>query len=100
MYVAVIQPLDKFIFFCLSHIWQYGVQIKRRLRRLIPNEIRGEEPSAVYYHEIAAIIDEGGADSIYLHYGVWDDYLYNLKKGRFWGWAKDVHDKFWRRLHK
>lgn len=66
----------------------------------IISEIRGEEPNAVYYHEIATIIDEGGADSIYLHYGIWDDNLYNLKKGRFWHWTKEIHDKFWRRLHK
>ena len=30
----------------------------------IVSEIEGKEPSAEYYHEIAAIIDAGGADSI------------------------------------
>lgn len=52
-----------------------------------------------YYHEIATIIDAGGADSIYLHYGIWDDELYRVKKGHFWGWAKTVHDKVWRARH-
>ncbi|NOT46828.1 MAG: FAD-dependent oxidoreductase [Acidobacteria bacterium] len=63
-------------------------------------EISGEKPCTEYYHEIAAIIDAGGPDSIYLHYGVWDDSLYQLKKGRFWSWAKDSHDAFWRMRNK
>lgn len=66
----------------------------------IISEIKGEEPRREYYHEIATIIDAGGPDSIYLHYGIWDDSLYRLKKGRFWGWAKDSHDAFWRMKHK
>jgi len=61
--------------------------------------INGKEPSTEYYHEIAAIIDAGGADSIYLHYGIWDDAMYRLKKGHFWGLAKDIHDKIWRERH-
>lgn len=65
----------------------------------IISEIAGEEPKAVYYHEISAIIDQGSADSIYLHYGVWDDYLYDLKKGRFWSWAKEIHDNVWMSVH-
>lgn len=62
----------------------------------IISELKGEEPKKEYYHEIATIIDAGGADSIYLHYGIWDDSLFQLKKGRFWGWAKDAHDAFWK----
>lgn len=62
-------------------------------------EIKGEESSEYYYHEIATIIDQGGADSIYLHYGVWDDSLYRLKKGRIWSWAKRIHDKLWKLAH-
>lgn len=65
----------------------------------IVSEIKGEAPDEVYYHEIAAIIEAGGADSIYLHYGIWDETLYRLKKGSFWGWAKSVHDRFWRAKH-
>ena len=65
----------------------------------IISEIKGEEPGAEYYHEIATIIDAGGADSIYLHYGIWDDSLYRLKKGKFWGWTKEIHDRFWRAKH-
>lgn len=61
--------------------------------------INGEEPTTEYYHEIATVIDAGGADSIFLHYGVWDDATYRVKKGHFWGWAKEVHDKLWRARH-
>jgi sulfide:quinone oxidoreductase len=63
-------------------------------------EIKGQEPKEYYYHEIAAIIDQGGADSIYLHYGIWDKSLYRLKKGRFWGWVKKIHNKLWRTMHE
>lgn len=63
-------------------------------------ELDGENPKQEYYHEIATIIDAGGPDSIYLHYGIWDDALYRLKTGRFWGWAKDSHDAFWRTRNK
>lgn len=66
----------------------------------IISELKGEEPKKEYYHEIAAIIDAGGADSIFLHYGIWDDSIRSLKKGKFWGWAKDGHDAFWRTRHK
>jgi sulfide:quinone oxidoreductase len=62
-------------------------------------EIQGEKPEKVYYHEIATIIDAGGADSIYLHYGIWDDTLYRLKKGKFWGRAKGIHDSIWQSRH-
>lgn len=65
----------------------------------IVSEIEGEVAGAEYYHEIAAIIDAGGEDSIYLHYGIWDDTLYRLKKGKFWGWAKEIHDRLWRAKH-
>jgi sulfide:quinone oxidoreductase len=63
------------------------------------SEIKGEKPEKEYYHEIATIIDAGGADSIYLHYGIWDDTTYRLKKGMIWGWAKEAHDAFWRQRH-
>ena len=66
----------------------------------IASEIKGEEPGKYYYHEIASIIDAGGPDSIYLHYGIWDDELYRLKKGRFWGYLKQIHDDFWRAAHQ
>jgi len=62
-------------------------------------EIKGESPSAEYYHEIDAIIDAGGADSIHLHYGIWDEQVFSLKQGTFWSWAKNVHDRLWQAHH-
>lgn len=73
-------------------------QAKTAAKNII-SELSCKEPSAVYYHEIAAIIDQGGADSLYLHYGIWDDYLYNVKKGKFWSWAKNMHDSLWQSYH-
>ncbi|MFZ1702243.1 MAG: FAD-dependent oxidoreductase [Pyrinomonadaceae bacterium] len=65
----------------------------------IISEIKGEQPNSEYYHEIATVIDAGGAESIYLHYGIWDETHYKVKKGRFWSWAKDIHDTYWRARH-
>lgn len=63
-------------------------------------ELNGAEPQKEYYHEIATIIDSGGPDTIYLHYGIWDDALYKVKQGRFWSVAKNVHDAYWRSVHR
>lgn len=63
----------------------------------IVSEIRGEEPNEEYVHEIASIIDAGGPDSIFLHYGIWDESMHSLHTGKFWGWAKRSHDAFWRK---
>ncbi len=65
----------------------------------LQNELAGELPEHTYYHEVASIIDAGGRDSIYLHYGVWDDELYNVKRGRTWGLIKEAHDAVWRLRH-
>ncbi|MCB1023380.1 MAG: FAD-dependent oxidoreductase [Acidobacteria bacterium] len=65
----------------------------------IISELQGDEPKEVYYHEIAAIIDQGGSDSIYLNYGFWDDSVYRLKTGSMWGMVKRIHDKLWRNRH-
>lgn len=65
----------------------------------IAKELTGQEPKDNYYHEVASIIDAGGRDSIYLHYGIWDDELYSVRKGMTWGWIKEVHDAAWRHRH-
>ena len=66
----------------------------------IVSEIEGKEPKELYYEDIATIIDQGGSDSIYLHYGCWDDSVYRLKTGNMWGMVKGVHDKIWRMKHR
>lgn len=65
----------------------------------IAAEINGEQPEEIYYHEIATIIDQGDADSIYLHYGIWNDKFYELQKGTLWSWAKEIHERFWLAKH-
>jgi sulfide:quinone oxidoreductase len=63
-------------------------------------EIEGREPKAEYNHEVKYVIDEGGADSIYLHKGLWDSSTpTEFKQGRFWSWAKRVHEKYWLQQH-
>lgn len=65
----------------------------------IAAEIKGEPPDEIYHHEIAAIIDQSGADSIYLHYGIWNDKLYRLQEGTLWSWVKSIHDRYWETVH-
>jgi sulfide:quinone oxidoreductase len=61
--------------------------------------IEGREPQAEYNHEVKYVIDEGGADSIYLHKGLWDDTRAEVRQGRFWSWAKRVQEKYWLQKH-
>lgn len=62
-------------------------------------EIEGQEPEARYNHELMLVIDEGGKDSIYLQKPLWEEGEASLKQGRFWGWAKHVHQKYWQKIH-
>jgi len=62
-------------------------------------EIEGRKPEASYDHELMLVIDEGGGDSIYLHRKLWDEEGGDLRQGRFWGWAKRAHTRYWTRLH-
>lgn len=65
----------------------------------IASEIAGRKPVEEYYHEIAMVIDAGGSDSIYLRYGITDETLYGVRKGRIWGLAKNTHDRIWQARH-
>jgi sulfide:quinone oxidoreductase len=62
-------------------------------------EIEGRKPEASYDHELMLVIDEGGGDSIYLHRKLWDEEGADLRRGRFWSWAKRAHTRYWTRLH-
>ncbi len=61
----------------------------------LAREIRGEKPNTVYDHEMMLVIDEGGDDAIYLYKGLWPDEKARVKQGRFWSWAKRIHQKYW-----
>lgn len=78
---------------------QMAVQQAKVAASNIFSEIKGEAPDAEYYHQIAAIIDQGGSDSIYLRYGIWDETLYRLQTGTLWSWIKNLHDKYWQAVH-
>lgn len=62
-------------------------------------EIDGLDPISFYNHEMMTVIDEGGGDAIYLHKGLWDNEPATVRQGRFWSWAKRVHDKYWLASH-
>lgn len=62
-------------------------------------EIEGLDPVSFYNHEMMMVIDEGDGDAIYLHKGLWDDEPAIVRQGRFWSWAKRVHDKYWLATH-
>ena len=62
-------------------------------------EINGKEPDAVYDHEMMMVIDEGAGDTIYLHKGLWSDERASVRQGRFWSWAKRIHERYWLALH-
>lgn len=64
----------------------------------IAAEIKGRRPEVRYDHGMTLVIDEGGEDSIYLHHKFWDESETLIRQGRFWGWAKQVHEKYWTRL--
>jgi NADH dehydrogenase FAD-containing subunit len=67
--------------------------------RNVAAEIEGREPDANYYHEMMLVIDEGGRDSIYLHKALWEEDKGVVGHGRFWRWAKWVHEKYWGSRH-
>jgi sulfide:quinone oxidoreductase len=58
-------------------------------------EIRGAAPERIYRHDLALIIDQGGTDAIFLHYGIWDETLYGLKEGKMWSRMKSTHNQLW-----
>lgn len=63
-------------------------------------EIEGREPQRIYDHELMLVIDEGGANPIYLHKELWKDDSGTVRQGRFWRWAKRAHEKYWEYQHR
>jgi sulfide:quinone oxidoreductase len=62
-------------------------------------EISGHEPAVRYDHELMLVIDEGGEDSIFLHKELWERKHARVSQGLFWGWAKQINQKYWQRTH-
>jgi sulfide:quinone oxidoreductase len=60
-------------------------------------ELEGRPFNTEYNHEMMLVIDEGGPDSLYFHKALWDeDAEATVRKGRFWSWAKRIHEKYWK----
>jgi sulfide:quinone oxidoreductase len=62
-------------------------------------EIEGREPVSRYQHEMRFVIDEIGAGSLYLHKDLSTDDPATVRQGRFWSWAKRVHERYWEVSH-
>ena len=62
-------------------------------------EVEGLNPLSTYNHEMMMVIDAGGEDTIYLHQDLWAREPGNVRQGRFWSWAKRVHDRYWMARH-
>ena len=66
----------------------------------ISAEINGSEPKAEYKHEIMLVIDTGGADAIFLRKNVGRNEPATIRQGRFWRWAKRIHELYFQHLHR
>jgi len=62
-------------------------------------EIDGRAPVSHYQHELKFVIDEIGADSLYVEKDLSADRPATVRQGHFWSWAKRVHEKYWEVSH-
>lgn len=62
-------------------------------------EIAGHPPVAYYDHDLMTVIDIDG-ESIYFHKDLWADEPSSIRHGRFWSWAKRIHEKYWEAIHQ
>jgi len=62
-------------------------------------EIDRHAPVARYQHELRFIIDEIRAHSLYVHKDLSTDEPATVRQGRFWSWAKQVHEQYWKVSH-
>ena len=62
-------------------------------------EIDGRAPVSRYQHEMRFVIDELGTNSLYLHKDLSTHEPATVRQGRFWSWAKQVHQKYWEHSH-
>ncbi|HEX3281933.1 MAG TPA: FAD-dependent oxidoreductase [Pyrinomonadaceae bacterium] len=64
----------------------------------LAQEISGEAPSLVYDHEMMAVVDSG-VDSIFVHKDLWTEERADVQRSRFWGWAKQKQERYWKATH-
>ena len=65
----------------------------------IAAEIDGRAPVSRYQHKLRFVIDEVGPDSLYVHKDLSTDEPATVRQGRFWSWAKRVHERYWEVSH-
>lgn len=63
-------------------------------------EIAGHQPIAHYDHDMMMVLDMFDGDSVYFHKDLWSDTAASVRQGRFWSWAKRVHEKYWAAAHR
>ncbi len=85
--------------FCGPKLGHMAVHQAEVAANNLAREINGKAPDAVYDHEMMLVIDEGAGETIYLHKGLWSDERASVRQGRFWSWAKRVHERYWLALH-
>lgn len=61
-------------------------------------ELAGHKPIAHYQHDMMMVLDVDG-DGIYFHKDLWSDDPASVRHGRFWSWAKRIHEKYWEATH-
>lgn len=65
----------------------------------LATEINGHGSVSHYRHEMKFVIDEIGAGGIYVHKDFSTTEPATVRHGRFWSWAKRVHEKHWEVSH-
>ena len=63
-------------------------------------EIAGHQPITHYDHQMMMVLDVVDGDSIYFHKDLWSGDPASVRHGRFWSWAKRVHEKYWEAAHR
>ena len=62
-------------------------------------EIAGHQPISHYDHDMMMVLDVFDGESIYFHKDLWSDDPASVRQGRFWSWAKRLHEKYWEAVH-
>lgn len=62
-------------------------------------EIAGHPAVSHYRHDLMMVI-EGDGEGIYFHKDLWTDEPASVRHGRFWSWAKRIHEKYWEATHE
>lgn len=62
-------------------------------------EIAGRDPDTRYDHDMMMVLDVADGESIYFHKDLWTSEPSSVRQGRFWNWAKRIHEKYWEAAH-